>query len=355
MLRRGCIEAAALCLENAIHVHVHVHVVRNSVHTYTCTATPEGRPRRFFVSTLRASTCTRSVKCVAFLRLYGTVQYRMSAHINKNEQTEISSSLNSSRRLSSASAPLRAASGTGWCSLSRVSAFIILVLPAAMTFLVVLPAVLSSALLVPPSLIDGRISFKQVAARACTSVEAAFCDGQRRVSVEIPQKSSATSAARKFEDDNNFLLTLVEALGGGRSPASVGCNVAIADNWRASGEYLTEEGLYGYRFPGLSLRTPQSGPVTLLGNSEIGCSALRDLKQLDDGWPARALQYSPRPAVLFRSDWASGSPRRGAGLPTAPHRYKRPAQPRVPRRLRCLVATAGRLRAAVGLQPAWTV
>jgi hypothetical protein len=166
---------------------------------------------------------------------------------------------------------------------SRVSAFIILVLPAAMTFLVVLPAVLSSALLVPPSLIDGRISFKQVAARACTSVEAAFCDGQRRVSVEIPQISSATSAARKFEDDNNFLLTLVEALGGGRSPASVGCNVAIADNWRASGEYLTEEGLYGYRFPGLSLRTPQSGPVTLLGNSEIGCSALRDLKQLDDG------------------------------------------------------------------------
>ena len=143
---------------------------------------------------------------------------------------------------------------------------------------------LALGLVLPPPLLDGRrISFKEVAARACTSVEAAFADGHRRVSVEIPQISSATSVARKFEDDNSFLLTLVEAPGGGRTPAAVGCNVAIADNWRASGEYLTEEGLYGYRFPGLSLRQPQSGAVTLLGNSEIGCSALRDLPSLDDG------------------------------------------------------------------------
>ena len=95
--------------------------------------------------------------------------------------------------------------------------------------------------------------------------------------------AGGTSTARKFEDDNSFLLSLVELLGGGRSPSAVGCNVEIADNWRVSGEYLTEEGLYGYRFPGLSLRLPQGGAVTLLGNSEIGNSALRDLKELDDG------------------------------------------------------------------------
>ena len=144
-------------------------------------------------------------------------------------------------------------------------------------------ALYASALLPPPPLINGRISFKEAATRACTSVEAAIADGHRRVSVDIPQISGATSAARKFEDDNSFLLALVEALGGGRAPTSVGCNVAIADSWKASGEYLTEEGLYGYRFPGLSLKQPQPGPVTLLGNSEIGFSALRDLPSLDDG------------------------------------------------------------------------
>ena len=124
-----------------------------------------------------------------------------------------------------------------------------------------------------------------MASRASTSVEAAFAAGHRRVSVDVPQMSDAggTSTARKFEDDNSFLLSLVELLGGGRSPSAVGCNVEIADNWRVSGEYLTEEGLYGYRFPGLSLRPPQAGAVTLLGNSEIGNSALRDLKELDDG------------------------------------------------------------------------
>ena len=141
-----------------------------------------------------------------------------------------------------------------------------------------------SAGLLPPPLIDGRrISFKEVASRACASVEAAFADGYRRVSVEIPQISDVTSAARKFEDDNSFLLLLVEMMGGGQVPTAVGCDVAIADNWRASGEYLTEEGLYGYRFPGLNLRQPQAGTVTVLGNSEIGCSALRELPSLDDG------------------------------------------------------------------------
>ena len=139
----------------------------------------------------------------------------------------------------------------------------------------------------PPPLVDDtrRLSFREVANRASTSVEAAFAAGHRRVSVEVPQMSDAggTSTARKFEDDNSFLLSLVELLGGGRSPSAVGCKVEIADNWRVSGEYLTEEGLYGYRFPGLSLRLPQGGAVTLLGNSEIGNSALRDLKELDDG------------------------------------------------------------------------
>jgi len=139
----------------------------------------------------------------------------------------------------------------------------------------------------PPPLVDDtrRLSFREVANRASTSVEEAFAAGHRRVSVEVPQMSDAggTSTARKFEDDNSFLLSLVELLGGGRSPSAVGCNVEIADNWRVSGEYLTEEGLYGYRFPGLSLRLPQGGAVTLLGNSEIGNSALRDLKGLDDG------------------------------------------------------------------------
>ena len=137
----------------------------------------------------------------------------------------------------------------------------------------------------PPPFADDtrKLSFREVANRACTSVEAAFAAGHRRVTVEVPQMSDSTTAARKFEDDNSFLLTLVELLGGGRSPSAVGCNVEIADNWRASGEYLTEEGLYGYRFPGLSLRVPQGGAVTLLGNSEIGCSALRELDRLDDG------------------------------------------------------------------------
>lgn len=142
------------------------------------------------------------------------------------------------------------------------------------------------ALSLPPPLVDGttRLSFREVASRACTCVEAALADGHRRVSVEIPQISTNSSSfVQQFEDERSFLLTLVELLGGGRAPTPVGCNVEIADNWRASGEYLTEEGLYGYRFPGLNLRQPQAGAVTLLANSEIGFSALRELKELDDG------------------------------------------------------------------------
>lgn len=152
----------------------------------------------------------------------------------------------------------------------------------------------------PPPLLDGRrLSFREVSNRACSAVEAALADGHRRVSIEIPQISDASSAARKFEDDNSFLLALVELLGGGRTPTAVGCNVEIADNWRASGEYLTEEGLYGYRFPGLNLRTPQAGAVTLLGNSEIGCSALREMGQFDDGRGAMLLFNLP----LDRLSW----------------------------------------------------
>ena len=79
------------------------------------------------------------------------------------------------------------------------------------------------------------------------------------------------------------MLQVVEHLGGGRSPTAVGENIEIRDNWRASGEYLSAEGLYGYRFPGLNLKVPLAGAVTIVGNSEIGCSALRDLEQVVDG------------------------------------------------------------------------
>eukprot|EP00966_Prymnesium_polylepis_P241854 5592924-Prymnesium_polylepis.1 len=160
----------------------------------------------------------------------------------------------------------------------------------------------ASALLRPPPLIDGRtLSFPEVANRAVASVEAAFADGHRRVSVEIPQISDTTSTVRKFQQDDAFLLRLVELLGGGPTPAAIGCNVEIAACGpdARSGEYLAEEGLYGYRFAGLNLRQPQAGSVTAVGNSEVGCSALRELPRLDSGRGAVLLFNLPLDRLSF--------------------------------------------------------
>ena len=139
------------------------------------------------------------------------------------------------------------------------------------------------AALVPPPLVDGRISLKQVAVTAASCVEEALCAGHRQVSIDIPPIGATQIVARQFENDNSFMLQLIELLGGGRAPTPVGENIEIRDNWRASGEYLSAEGLYGYRFPGLNLKVPLSGAVTVIGNSEIGCSALGDFKQVVDG------------------------------------------------------------------------
>jgi thiol-disulfide isomerase/thioredoxin len=144
-----------------------------------------------------------------------------------------------------------------------------------------LPAM--SAHTVPPPLVDGRISFKQVAVSAASCVEDALCAGHRRVSIDIPPIGASQIVARQFENDNSFMLQVVEHMGGGRSPTPVGESIEIRDNWRASGEYLSAEGLYGYRFPGLNLKVPLAGAVTLVGNSEIGCSALSDLEKVVDG------------------------------------------------------------------------
>ena len=137
----------------------------------------------------------------------------------------------------------------------------------------------------PPPIIDARklsISYKELASRAAEGVTAALEAGHRRVSVEIPQISSAdrSTIARRFEDDNNWLLALAELLGAGKNPASVGSEVGIMQGgFEGGGDYLSDEGLYGY-----SWRGPRDlGMLTAVGNSEVGSSALSDLKSLDDG------------------------------------------------------------------------
>ena len=101
----------------------------------------------------------------------------------------------------------------------------------------------------PPPLTDTRkltISFKEVAARAAKGVGAAFAAGHRRVSVDIPQISSVdrSTIARRFEDDNNFLLALVALLGGGAQPAPVGSQIAVFEGgFEGGGDYLSNEGL----------------------------------------------------------------------------------------------------------------
>jgi len=134
-----------------------------------------------------------------------------------------------------------------------------------------LPAM--AALTAPPPVENGRISFKQVAVSAAACVEDALCAGHRRISIDIPPIGASQIVARQFDDDNSFMLEVVEIMGE---------KIEIRDNWRASGEYLSAEGLYGFRFPGLSLKVPLASSVTIVGNSEIGCSALSDLEQVVD-------------------------------------------------------------------------
>ena len=89
---------------------------------------------------------------------------------------------------------------------------------------------MSGAMKAPP-LIDARrltLSYKTLASRAAEGVNAAFVAGHRRVSVEIPQISSVdrSTIARRFEDDNNWLLALIAILGG-RRPEPIGAQVSI--------------------------------------------------------------------------------------------------------------------------------
>lgn len=135
----------------------------------------------------------------------------------------------------------------------------------------------------PPPLTDARrvrINYKEVASRAAAGCKAAWLAGVRRVSCDIPQIGTVdrSTTARKFEDDNNFLLALVGSLGGGRSPEAVGADTSIMmGGFEGGGDYLREEGLYGYRW-----RT-RDGPHVAIANSEIDASALRKLGTLDDG------------------------------------------------------------------------
>lgn len=151
---------------------------------------------------------------------------------------------------------------------------------------VVLPFlfVATAAALAPPPLQDRRkltYDWKAVAKRAAASTNAAFEAGHRRVSVDIPQISSVdrSTIARRFEDDNNFLLEVVALLGGGKSSSKVGAQVSIFEGgFEGGGDYLSDEGLYGYRW------VSQRGDATMaVGNSEVGSTALSDLKTLDDG------------------------------------------------------------------------
>lgn len=137
----------------------------------------------------------------------------------------------------------------------------------------------------PPPLKDPKqlsLSWKQVAQRAAEGCQSAFQNGHRRVSVDIPQISSVdrSTTARKFEDDNNFLLNLISMLGASRNPTPVGKYIEILDgSFEKGGDYLSDEGLYGYEFDSKG----GIGRVVAISNSEIDASALKDLNQLDDG------------------------------------------------------------------------
>ncbi len=163
---------------------------------------------------------------------------------------------------------------------------------------------MSGAMKAPP-LTDARrltLSYKTLATRAAEGVNAAFAAGHRRVSVEIPQISSVdrSTIARRFEDDNNWLLALIAILGS-RRPEPIGAQVSIFEGgFEGGGDYLSSEGLYGYRWqtkgssvtaaraplptaPARPARRHLHRRAMQVGNSEVGSTALRDLKALDDG------------------------------------------------------------------------
>jgi len=160
----------------------------------------------------------------------------------------------------------------------------------------------------PPPLTDAKqlsLSWKQVAQRAATGVKAAFGDGHRRVSVDIPQISSVdrSTTARKFEDDNNFLLNLLSLLGAPKNPNRVGKYIEILDGgFEKGGDYLSDEGLYGYEFEARGV-----GRVVAIGNSEIDASALKALSNMDDG-TSRILLFNCNPDRLSFFDKLMGLP-----------------------------------------------
>ena len=125
---------------------------------------------------------------------------------------------------------------------------------------------LAGAMQAPP-LTDARkltLSYTTLAARAADGVNAAFAAGHRRVSVEVPQISSVdrSTIARRFEDDNNWLLALIAILGS-RRPEPIGSKVSIFEGgFEGGGDYLSSEGLYGYRWQskGSSVTAARASP-----------------------------------------------------------------------------------------------
>lgn len=160
----------------------------------------------------------------------------------------------------------------------------------------------------PPPLTNAKqlsLSWKQVAQQAATGVKAAFSDGCRRISVDIPQISSVdrSTTARKFEDDNNFLLNMISLLGGPKNPISIGKEIEILDgSFEKGGDYLSDEGLYGYEFEARGL-----GRIVAVSNSEIDVSALKDLPSLDDG-VSKVLLFNCNPDRLSFFDKLMGLP-----------------------------------------------
>ena len=152
-----------------------------------------------------------------------------------------------------------------------------------MVAILVLAAATATMALQPPPVVDARslkVKFKEVASRAAKGCAAAFAAGHNRVSIDIPPISSVDrgTTARKYEDDNNFLLAVIEQMGAGRSPERVGLDIDIKmGGFEKGGDYLGEEGLYGYRWSSRDAQT------TAVGNAEIGSSSLRELGKLDDG------------------------------------------------------------------------
>lgn len=159
-----------------------------------------------------------------------------------------------------------------------------------------------------PPLTDPKtlsLSWKQVAQQAAAGVKAAYSDGHRRVSVDIPQISSVdrSTTARKYEDDYNFLVNLVGMLGAPKNPTPVGKDIQIlAGGFEKGGDYLSDEGLYGFTW-----EARNAGQVIAIGNSEIDASALKDLNKLDNG-SSRILLFNCNPDRLSFFDKLMGMP-----------------------------------------------